>query len=147
MESSPNLNDTTNNLNDDDRASSVGSSGLDPIKLNKELRSIMNQSKAIIFTGENSKEYIRWKKALESEVRHLEPSSAQWYELLLRRTSHQAQELVKKYGNVSEEMGIDKAISAIWKAFNKQHPSKEKGSEDVMNDIMLGPLLLSLIHI
>ena len=33
----------------------------------------MNQSKAIIFTGEKSKEYKRWKKDLESEVRQLKP--------------------------------------------------------------------------
>ena len=80
-------------------------------------------------------------KGLETEVNHLEPSLAQWYELLLRRTSLQAQDVVKKLGNLSEEIGIDEVIASIWDALDKKHPLEDKGSEDVMNDLMNGPPL------
>ena len=70
------------------------------LKLNKEFRNILNQSKAIVFTGENLKDYKSWRKDLEDEVFHLNLNPAQWRQLLLRRTSHGAHELVKKFGNL-----------------------------------------------
>lgn len=46
----------------------MGSAELDALKLNKEFRKVLNQSKAIIFTGENLKDCKSWRKDLEDEV-------------------------------------------------------------------------------
>ena len=97
----------------DDRVSSVGSAELDALKLSKEFRNILSQSGAVKFTGENPKEYKSWSKDLEDEVMHLNLTPAQWRQLLLRRTSHHAQDLIKSCGNYSEEMGMDAVVKSI----------------------------------
>lgn len=74
MENSPTVNDTTNH-SIYDWVSNVVSSTLDPIRLNKEFRNIMNSNRAMVFTGESTKTYSRLKKPLESEVCHLDPLS------------------------------------------------------------------------
>ena len=60
-ESSPNINDSIDN-NFEERASNAGTAEPDGLKLNKEFRNILDQSRATIFTREKLKDYKAWRK-------------------------------------------------------------------------------------
>ena len=124
-----------------DQCSTIGSPDLDPIKLNKEISNILNQSKAIIFSGKEDTEYMRWKENLLSEVKHLSLSPMNWIDLLQRRTSEDALESIKDHIRYLGEIEASKVLNDIWNGLDEQYSSKEKGSEIGFNEIMYGPTI------
>ena len=94
-----------------------------------------------MFFGISDKDYIKWQHSVKSEVKALALSPDQWLELLEHRTVGQALDLVKDAGSLVGEFTMDKIVAAIWKELDRLYLPKMKRSDDILNDLMHGPVV------
>ena len=94
-----------------------------------------------MFSGSPTKYYLPWKYSVEGGVKTLKLSSDQWFELLKHRTTGSALSLVKDSGSLVGELTMDKIVASIWEELNRLYLPKMKRSDDILNELMHGPVV------
>ena len=131
-------------LNISDRMSNIGSDlpseHSEPgISDSKEFNKILKKVHPQTFSGKPSKGYLPWKNYIKSEVKSLVLSLDQWYELLYHRTTGEAQTIVKEFGTDVAERPMKNIIASLWKALDRLFLPKSNPSQDLLNDLLVGP--------
>lgn len=107
----------------------------------KAFARVLKKTKPDMLSGTPAKDYLPWKYSVEGEVKTLNLSPDQWFELLKHRTTGRALILVKNAGALVGELTMDEIVASIWKEMDRLYQPKMKRSDDILNDLLQGPVV------
>ena len=88
-------------------------------------------------------EYKPWKEALLREVSGLDLDASQWLELLNKRTSGDANQLMKDLRVLELESSPEHALQSAWHTLDQRFHTKHRPSQRLLQNLRQGPTISS----
>lgn len=98
------------------------------------LAQIKADTRAERFDGKDAAFFRSWRKALEAEVRELNPTPENWLQMIDLRTTGEAKEMVRSV----KEMAIEnsqEALDLIWKFFESRYKSNPQAARKLLSKL------------
>merc|ERR1712148_155379 len=93
------------------------------------------------FNGKDVLEYAPWKRALNTEIEHLQLTPTQKLKLLEARTELEPHQILKELRFVHIEMGPDMALQMVWEALDKIYHTPHTPSQQLLKKLTQGQQL------
>ena len=110
------------------------------LSVGKAFRSILN-APSLKFDGEESLEYLPWKRSLEIETEDLQLTATQWLQLLDARTEGEPNAILKRLRIVQIESDPNNALRRAWESLNERYRTEHSPSQILLKDLTQGDAL------
>jgi len=91
------------------------------------------------YSGEGRIKYKTWKTRLMKEVEDLQPDNSQMLELLAKRTTGTAREIIENAQYLEIEYSSEMALTEAWEQLETHFGSPYQPSQQLIHDILHGP--------
>jgi hypothetical protein len=120
-------------------ARSQGGSDL-KLRKSKAFKQVMS-APGNVYDGKDCSKYLTWREALKREVRDLDLEATQWLDLLVKRTSGVAHEVVEQNQCIQLESTPEQVLPVTWKALDMRFHSTKLPSQRILKDLLQGPTI------